>query len=128
VRAHCLNGLGLVAIDAGRSDEAEELVKTAVAICEETRNAQAREVFLLDVSFLPQPRAEHPFCINATSAIKEVRSAPIRPDQARSGAAGAAATITLSDEAGHHRAAADGREWAGSNDRQQPGSHQPGYL
>ena len=49
--AHCLNGLGLVAIDAERSDEAEELLKTAVAICEVTRNAQAREVILLDVSF-----------------------------------------------------------------------------
>ena len=35
MRAHCLNGLGLVAIDAGRPEEAEELLKTAVAICEE---------------------------------------------------------------------------------------------
>ena len=35
-----------------------------------------------------------------------------------SGEAGAAAAITLSDEAGRRRAAADGREWAGSNDRQ----------
>jgi tetratricopeptide (TPR) repeat protein len=43
--AHCLNGLGLAAIDAGRSDEAEELLKTTVAICEETRDAQAREIF-----------------------------------------------------------------------------------
>jgi tetratricopeptide (TPR) repeat protein len=47
--AHCLNGLGLAASDAGRSDEAEELLKATVAICEETRDAQAREVFLLNM-------------------------------------------------------------------------------
>ena len=43
-----------------------------------------------------------------------------------SGAAGSSATITLSDEARRCRAAAYGREWAGSNDRRQPGFDQTG--
>jgi tetratricopeptide (TPR) repeat protein len=56
--AHCLNGLGLAAIDAGRSDEAEELLKTTVAICEETRDAQAREVFLLNMGVVCLDRGD----------------------------------------------------------------------
>jgi tetratricopeptide (TPR) repeat protein len=56
--AHGLNGLGLAAIDAGRSDEAEELLKTTVAICEETRDAQAREVFLLNMGVVCLDRGD----------------------------------------------------------------------
>ena len=56
MRAHCLNGLGLVAIDAGRSDEAEELLKTAVAICEETRKTPRPERSFSSTCRLPGSR------------------------------------------------------------------------
>ena len=89
MRAHCLNGLGLVAIDAGRSDKAEELLNTSVAICEETRKRPGprglspRRVVYLDrgdwarsgtcsprISALPEPTTTiwtlgcHPTCGN----------------------------------------------------------------